>query len=353
MVNYSLALLALTVAVVRKKPKILGVAAGGVVLGAVLAAFYLVPTAYEEKWINLGAVLAPGVRPHDNFLFTSTQDADHNRFNLLVSIVGATEITLVVVAASLVRKRCALEPMPWRVLKVWAVAAMLLMGSFTFVFWEYLPKLRFVQFPWRWLLCLGVPLGLFFPVAFRRWRDRLLLCAALLSVLWVVGHRVQQPWWDSAADIEEMHDAISDGTGYEGTDEYVPTGVDPYELNKSAPQVGVVGRGKAYVRILDWRTQSKRFTAEVIRPEKLRLRLFNYPAWRVQVNGVDIVAKSHPVTGEIVVPLETGISEVRVTWIRTPDRLIGGSISLIVLLGVIAWMVYERRAKLGELHTGS
>ena len=46
----------------------------------------------------------------------------------------------------------------------------------------------------------------------------------------MLGHHVQQPWWDTGADIEEMHDAITDGTGYEGTDEYVPAGVDPYEI---------------------------------------------------------------------------------------------------------------------------
>ncbi|MGA7565266.1 MAG: hypothetical protein WBW53_04260, partial [Terriglobales bacterium] len=43
-------------------------------LGAGLAAFYLLPAIYEQGWINLKEVLAPGVRPQDNYLFTMTSD---------------------------------------------------------------------------------------------------------------------------------------------------------------------------------------------------------------------------------------------------------------------------------------
>ena len=217
------------------------------------------------------------------------------------------------------------------------------MCSFTFIFWEHLPELRFVQLPWRWLLCLNVAFAILVTEATRRWLTRSLLCAAMLLLIWMVGHRVQQPWWDNAADIEEMHDAIEDGGGYEGTDEYVPAGIDSYELNKNAPQVAVASGRPSHIRILDWGAQSKRFTADVTRPEKLRLRLFNYPAWRVEVNGVPIEAKSQPVTGEILVPVEIGISEVRVTLVQTRDRLWGGIVSLLAWLFVAIWVASQRR----------
>jgi len=342
MVNYSLALLVVVVAVVRRSPKILCYGAAAVVLGAAMAAFYLVPAAYEEKWINLGEVLAPGVRPLDNFLFTAINDPDHNRFNLLVSIVASAEIVALAAAIYLTRKLREREPIAFWTLTCWAAAASLLMCSFTYIFWEHLPKLRFVQLPWRWLLCLNVAFAILVAMAIRPWLKRFLLCATLLLLLGIVWHRVQQPWWDSAADIQEMQDAIEDGAGYEGTDEYVPAGVDPYELNKNAPQVAVASGRPAHIRILAWQTQSKRFTAEVTRPEKLRLRLFNYPAWRVEVNGAPIKAKSQPVTGEIVVPLETGISEVRVKFIQTSDRFWGGVISLLAWLFAALWVRRQR-----------
>jgi hypothetical protein len=148
---------------------------------------------------------------------------------------------------------------------------------------------------------------------------------------------------DTAADIQEMHDFIEDGDGYEGTDEYVPADADPDKINKSAPKVAVVGRGSANIRILAWAPEYKRFTAEVPRPEKLKLRLFNYPAWRVEVNGLPISAMSQPKTGEIVVPLDTGISEVRVRFVRTWDRVVGGWVSVVTVVCLIGWVAYERR----------
>src|ERR1019366_9394463 len=65
-----------------------------IALGAGLASFYLIPTVYEMRWVNIGEVLSPGVRPQDNFLFTIIADPDHNRFNCLVSTVALAEIGL-------------------------------------------------------------------------------------------------------------------------------------------------------------------------------------------------------------------------------------------------------------------
>jgi non-canonical purine NTP pyrophosphatase (RdgB/HAM1 family) len=342
MVNYSLALLFVTVAILHRKSRILFYGAAAVALGTALAAFYIVPAAYEEKWINLSQVLAPGVRPQDNFLFTNISDADHNHFNLFMSIVAVAEILIVGVCLWFLRHRSALRDLWWS-LAIWAGAATFLMCGLSFVFWEFLPELRFVQLPWRWLLCLNVPLALAVPFVLPRWRWRLVLYASMIALLLLLWHRVQQSWWDNAADLAEMQDAIEDGTGYEGTDEYVPAGADPYDLTKNAPQVAVVGRDTAHIRILDWGVERKRFTAEVSRPERLRLRLFNYPAWQVEVNGVPIQAKTQPHTEEILVPVDTGISEIRAKFIQTPDRLAGGFVSLGTACLVVGWIFYDRR----------
>src|ERR1700751_1917535 len=270
--NYSLALLLVTVAVFRRSYRVLLYGAGAVALGSALAAFYLVPAAYEQSWISLNQVLAPGVHPFDNFLFTNINDADHNRFNLFVSLVAVPEILLAAAALRTLHKR---DPhwATWWILAVWAGAAAFVMLKPSSLLWAYLPELRFVQLPWRWLLCLNVPIVLAVTATVRRWLDRAVLYAGILALLFFLWNRVQPSWWDKTADIDEMHDAIQDGSGYEGTDEYVPTGVDPYDLNQNAPLVAVVGRDSAHIRILDWSSQSKRFTAEVTRPEKLRLRL--------------------------------------------------------------------------------
>ncbi len=345
LLTYSLALLATTAALFTANRRVLLYPAAGLMLGAALAAFYLLPVLHEQSWVCIGDVLTPGFRPQDNFLFSRTGDPDHDHFNLLVSVVGTTELIVLALAAWIARRWRIDHRRPWTLFAAWAVGVTFFLLPVTAVFWRTLPELQYVQFPWRWLLCLNVPFAILAALAFPSWRPRLVLCLAMFVVLWTVWHRVQQPWWDQAADIQEMHDFIADGGGYEGSDEYVPAGVDPGAINKNAPQVAVVGRGRANIRMLDWSVQSKRFTAEVDRPEKLRLRLFNYPAWRVEVNGVPIDAKSQPRTGEILVPLDTGISEVRVRFVRTPDRTLGGAVSIVTALLVGAWMWNRYRSK--------
>jgi hypothetical protein len=345
MVNYSLALLVVIVAIVLRRPHLLLYGAMAVVLGAALAGFYLIPAAYEEKWVNIGEVLAPGLRPQDNCFFTFINDADHNRFNLLVSLVGAAEVAVLGAAAYLSREWREERTAAWWALAGWGIAAALLMVPVTLIFWEYLPKLRFVQLPWRWLLCLNVAFTLLLTVGCRRWLNRFLICATMLALLGTVWHRVQPPWWDTAADVQEMHDFIEDGDGYEGTDEYVPAGVDPYEVNKGAQKVATVSGDSALIHIDEWNAQTRVFSTEVSRPEQLRLRLFNYPAWRVEVNGRSIAATAQPITGEIVFPVEAGTNHVRVIFVQTRDRLLGGTISVEALLLVILWTSYSKRQK--------
>ena len=335
MINYSLALLIATIAILRRSPKVLLYGAAAAILGAGLAAFYIVPAAYEQKWVEIAQVLAPGVRPQDNFLFTILEDIDHNRFNFLVSLVAAAQIVMLAGAALLSRFHRRESPQLWWVLVSWSLLSALLMFSFSFFLWQHLPKLRFVQLPWRWLLCLNVPFALLTTMAWRRWAARALVCAAMLFVLVVTWHRVQPPWWDTSADINEMHDNQQDGSGYEGTDEYVPTGADPYEINKEARRVTFDGAGRSRIEVKQWDAESKFFIADVTSPGKLVVRLFDYPAWHVEVNGHPVAPETREITGQFMIPVEAGQNQVRITFIRTWDRTTGGLISAATVLLVI------------------
>ena len=350
MVNYSVALLALVLAIVRRQPRILLMAGVAVVIGGLLPSFYLLPAAYEQRWVNLSEVFAPGVRPQDNFLFTSLPDADHNHFNWLVSTVALAEIVVALAAAGLARTLRQAQRAAWWALAIWAAGATLLMLPFTMLLWDHLPKLRFVQLPWRWLLCLNVAFAILVTTAFRRWWQRAAIYAAMLLTLAILWNRVQPPWWDTAADIEEMHDAIADGSGYEGTDEYVPAGVDPYDVNKDAPQVALQGGGpNAHVDIVEWRAQTKRF--KVISGDALvaRLRLFNYPAWRVAVDGLPVQSETVETTGEILIPLLAGSHQVAVTFGRTWDRQVGILVSALAIVLLLAVRLTERDTTSGLL----
>jgi len=343
MVTYSLMLLALVVAILRRSPRILVITSGALVLGFALAAFYLVPAAYEQKWVEIAQVLSPGVRPQDNFLFTFIDDPDHNRFNLLISLVATAQITLLASAMLMSPRWRTRAPQAWWTLTVWGTAAAVLMFSFSFPLYRILPELRFVQLPLRWLLCLNVAFALLLTTSSRAWLLRALACVVMLAVLMWVWHRVQPPWWDNAADVAEMHDNQQSGLGYEGTDEYVPTGADAYEINKDAHRVVFEEDGNSRIYITQWAPESRSFTASVSHSGKLVLKVFNYPAWMVQVNGRPVQARTLEVTGQMMVPVDTGENQVRITFTRTRDRTIGGLISLGTGIMLLGWTFFTRR----------
>jgi len=188
-----------------------------------------------------------------------------------------------------------------------------------------------MQFPWRWLLCLGVPFTLLLTLGVKRWTSRVALYLATLCVLAFVWHHFQPPWWDNTADMREMQENMETGDGYEGTDEYTPVGVDPSTLDKNARRVTVEGPAHAAIRVSQWSPEIKTFTADVSAPDNLALHLFNYPVWRVEVNGRQVQAGTREGTGQMLVPVEAGANRVQITFIRTGDRMAGWWISLLAL----------------------
>jgi hypothetical protein len=321
MMNYSLGVLALTLAIRRREFTVLLYAGAAVVLGAMLAAFFLLPAYHQQSWVNISQVLAPGVRPEDSFLFTGTTDPDHNRFNLLVSIVAVSQFAIL--AGAFIWARALRRHRFWLPLLAWSAVCALLMLSPTLPLWNHLPELRFVQLPWRWLLCLNVPFALAISMGFQRWRWRIVLCVAMLAVLVTVWHRVQNPWWDNAGDIQEMLDNQQDGTGNEGADEYVPLGVDPYDADQKAPRVRFEGKGHAQITVQKWNAERRSIDANAGSQGELVLRLFNYPLWDVEANGSKIKTESTPDTGQMVVPVAAGESLIRIRFVDGWDRKLG------------------------------
>jgi 6-pyruvoyl-tetrahydropterin synthase related domain len=342
MIHYSLVLLLVFFAWQRRSVRLLVVGAGAVALGACLAAFYLLPAIYEQRWIDIAQAVSAGSRPADNFLFIHTTDADHDAFNRIVTWLAVWEMVAIVVAGWAARKWRETQRTLWNVLVGWAIACSVLMFPVAAVLWKVLPKMQFMQFPWRWLLCMSLVFSLLVTVGLRRWWWRATVCA--VSILVIVGawRYVQAPWWDNAGDLREMQDNMATGAGYEGVEEYTPVGADPSAIDKEARNVTVDGPAHAAIHVQRWDAESKMFTAEMSAGDQVALRLFRYPAWRVEVNGRVVETAARAETGQMLVPVEAGMNRVEIRFVRTWDRAAGGWISLAAVLGVAGWGLWRR-----------
>ena len=150
-------------------------AAGGA-LGLALPAFYLLPAAYERRYIQVTMAIIPNMRVEDNFLFGHTGDRPHDAVLHTASLIAVG--MLVATTAALLcawftqrtRNRLITPARPRIPLLLAALTACIAFSltPLSLPLWHHLPELDFLQFPWRMLSILGVVLALTIALALRR-----------------------------------------------------------------------------------------------------------------------------------------------------------------------------------------
>jgi hypothetical protein len=349
MASYSVALIFAWVAVEEKSLRPLWRGACGLALGFGLASFYLLPAAYEQSWVNITQALSQGLQPADNFLYTMTNDPEHTVFNWIASSVAAVLMVMTGIAAIAAHRGTIGEQgtdtrrKMWRVLlALYATAAILMIRPSSFL-WAHLPKLRFMQFPWRWMAILAVPYAYFFGAASTRRRGtRMWGAAMILVVAGVATFLVENAWWDSE-DISVLREAIANDRGFEGTDEYDPLGDDHYNLPEKAPRAQVLpaeesggNAPQAQIRIERWTAEERNLRITSNEPVRVGLRLLYYPAWRVEVNGKAVAAQRAEANGQMILSLSAGTERITARFVRTADRKLGIAISVVAMLALLA-----------------
>ena len=367
---YALVLLFVVECISRRSLRPLVAGAAAMAAGLSLDAFYILPAAWEQQWVQIVKVISGNLHPRQNFLFTHSDDPDFTLFNTKVSCVALGMMLATGMAAALAARRRRAFAEIWYVLAALGAACALLMFPLSMPLWGRLPKLEFVQFPWRWLGPLAVVFAFFTAAAIavnsarRKWLSWLILVIVLAGIGAAGRAMVRHAWWDSQ-DAPVMAQWIRSDRGYEGTNEYMPLGCDRDELpgnpddDERPADVSaipaqpveefdthswqVVPARDVRVHIERWSAERKAFTADPRAPATLALRLVNYPAWEVRLDGRIIRGKSADDTAQLLVPVPAGRHVVVVRFRRTWDRTAGTAISLVWAAGLLAFVAARPR----------
>jgi hypothetical protein len=377
MASYLLAAAAVALAVIERSWAHLVRAALAAALGIGVAAFYLVPAAWEQKWVDIRqATDDPGLKIENSFLFGHAADPSLELHNEELRRVSMIAVAMVGVALGGVlvawrRKALPLADRRWLVLALIPLVVLLMQLPVSLFFWNLLPKLRFLQFPWRWLVVVEAPMGIFFAaviwpaVSVRRW-PRIAIATASAAIFLLLTASADRFFFQPCDDedaVVPMLQEFRNGAGFQGTDEYAPNGADDYVVATGLPDACLVSNPKTTLGIVDtaganpdwWIEQHsceavfKRTTgASQAGPEHLQfdgtmphagtliLRLRKYPAWHIRVNGQPASESTPRDDGLIDLAVPEGPVEVTVDWTTTPDVWVGRWLSIVALLVLTA-----------------
>ena len=378
MASYLLAFAALVAALIQRQWWPILRATIAVVIALGLAAFYLVPAAVEQRWIAIQQAVDVGMRVSDSWLFAHHASPDlalHDQVLRLASsiVVFTTVLALAALIVCLTRRK-----LPSSSRRFWLPLALLIPTLFLLQLpisapvWSLLPRLQFLQFPWRWLMVLGIPFSIFLalatPLGSRRSRTwSAISWIAVLLVFTGVATFVFFQFCDEDDNVENQVAVFHASTGIEGTDEYAAAASDNSLIATGLPdgclvsdptqELGDSESGATPVWYPEQGSCDETYSAQLWQNEHkilridsdhdgfLVLRLSRYPAWRTTVNGKPAKSLPNREDGLIAVPVAAGTSTIEVRWITTPDDLLGREISLASLVLLAGLWIGERRSK--------
>ncbi len=386
MACYMLAAVALTLALVSRSWAPVLRASAGAVLGIGLAAIYLVPATWEQRWVDIHQVTEdPGQTLENNWLFARHSDPALEFHDVVLHqasliVVGMIGIALGGLLVCWLRGRLQGKERWWIPFAVLVVAVLFFQFPASRPLWNLLPELRFLQFPWRWLVVLEAPTGILFVSAIwprnlaRGWQRVSAVAACVLlfaAMMSVAGLEFFQSCDDEDA-VAGMLSAYRAGQGFGGTDEYEPIGADnslvatglPFSCLVSDPAT-VLGKGSGIPDVPPaWdanegsceatfagRTSIEHLRVDALTPQAgfLVLRLRTFPAWHVTVNGKPASFAPARDDGLMVVTVPQGKVNVAVDWITTPDVLAGRWLTVLALLLVTSLCLLERGQRRARL----
>ena len=344
----------------------------GVVVGMSLAAVYLVPAVWERGSANFQeAVTKVNFRFENSFLFARHADPiwlAHDQTLFKISITAVAMFALTVGSMLVAWKRGTLPGERWWRIPLMTIpfVVFFLQLPFSSFVWNWLPELRYLQFPWRWLFILQTPMAIFFASAV--WvapmRKRTAVLAACAVLFLAAGTAAWVFFFEGCKLFDNHLQSWEEAGGAYGKPEYSPPGVQYQLVAPDAPSNCVVGDlndlanisgepGEAMHRAQagSERICTGNFGEEVNLPEfkgfsgvadktgYLILRLRSFPAWTATVNGRETAATMERGHGLMAVPVVAGPVNVVVRWTTSADVVAGRwiSVAALVLVAVVYW----------------
>jgi hypothetical protein len=325
--------------------------AAGTALGLGLAAFYILPAAYERRYVQIAMAILPGMRIQDNFLFHHTGEILHDQVLHIASLIALILIAATVIVLTTLRlTKKARVPHPSQPhrdgcdpqhstsllipLTILTIAIALLLTSITTFIWNHAPELAYLQFPWRLLAILAAILSLTIALALSRIKVKPIptaaIAIAIAAALTYPAYTAYHQSCDDEDTVQAREALFHSNQGTDPTDEYTPITADNDSLAHTNPAFWLSPNpdAKAPTNATPGPAPTQ-LTLNSPTPQTLILNLRDYPTWRITLNQNLITTREQRDDGLIAVPIPAGSANVSITYAQTLDQTIGDIVSLL------------------------
>ena len=384
--SYLLAAVALLAALLKKSWAPALRAALAAALSFAVTAFYWIPAAYQQHWVDIRqATQDPGYNFDNNWAFARHADPAltlHDQVLHTVSLISVSMIALALLCLAIAWRRRALPPQKSTASRRWWIPLAAIPAVVLFLLFPIsrpvwlLPKMKFLQFPWRWMETVEAPMAIFFAAAIWPRGRRARIAAACLCAAAFVGATVYAAteFFQACHPEDTVASTLASyraGPGFEGMYEYEPPNADISQIAANLPDACLVSDPETILGKTDpdggdllWSPAQRTCTATYgfvngrqTNPEHLRLhadaprsgflvlRLLSYPAWSIRVNGHSAASLPSRDDGLIAVPVPSGPVNIHIDWTTTPDVRLSRWITFLGVFALSAVWFTERKLR--------
>jgi hypothetical protein len=332
----------------------------GLALGLGLAAFYVLPAAYERRWVQIAMATIEGMRIEDNFLFHHTADPLHDEVLHTASLIAVTILAavFVILATLLVRPKGSNVSEHTRRYAISLGILGLLIGVLltpaSAIVWRIAPEMTFLQFPWRLTAVLAAILCSSLALLLGRINVRglwlsVIAVIVLPCIIWPAAKTFNQ-FCDDEDNVAARLAVFRTHMGTDPTDEYTPTNADNEALGHVNPPFWLTADGNGSASARGERPGTSPMSFAITSPQDtvVVLNLRAFPAWLIRINGVVSTQRVDRADGLLAIPLKAGRSEIAISYAMTLDRKLGDGITLLALCAAILIAVRGRRDSASE-----
>jgi hypothetical protein len=338
-----------------------------IALGIAMASFFVVPALTELAQIKAGGLTRGYFDYHLHFVdprrwfdwswgYGGSALAADDPMSVQIGVVQWFVIAaaLMVVGVASARQRFAATHAR---IVVWLLAigaAMVMMTSASRPVWELISPLKFLQFPWRFLmvptLACGALAALLLALVPTK-TTQALIVVALVSLQWSVTRNYRREAWDHTRADMCIDTPVKSWTSSCRMLAFREPSFDPITASSPRPVMGrwavLSGRGEVIGKSLENATIG--LTVHAVSPMQLVINTPFVPGWTVSVNDRHVDPVVLPESGYMAITIPPGTSRVDALLRRTPVRIVADTLSLASWL---AWLTigvapicYRRRSQ--------